>query len=205
MNLRKLILGSLTSLFTDCDDLLSDLLDLVLGLRNRSGVLVGVVIGSNHCDNVVESLHQVLDNSFTPLLHLRKLNSRERSGRLLVFLRCLSNTVGLSLFNGTGLLVGLRAHMRTLLRHINSRLLLLLVCNLRLQPALARNGDIAASILWCGRDTVLVSQGVRKPAVEVTLLKVENTVLTIRNVLCEEVMEVVRLECQEDTTTVSQS
>src|SRR5699024_2608197 len=102
-------------------------------------------------------------------------------------------------------LVGLRAHMGTFLRHIDSRLLLLLVCNLRLEPALARNSDIAASILWCGRDTVLVSQGVRKPAVEVTLLKVKNTVFTIRNVLCEKVVKVVRFECQEDTTTVSQS
>lgn len=50
-----------------------------------------------------------------------------------------------------------------------------------------------------------MSRGVGEPAVKVTLLEVENTLLTIGDILGEEVVEVVGLEGQENATAVRET
>jgi hypothetical protein len=51
----------------------------------------------------------------------------------------------------------------------------------------------------------LVARGIGEPAVEITLLEVENTFLAVGNIFGEEVVEVVELEGQEDATAVGET
>lgn len=51
----------------------------------------------------------------------------------------------------------------------------------------------------------MASRGIRETTVEVTLFKVENTFLAVGNILGEEIVEVVRLQRQEDTTAIGKT
>jgi hypothetical protein len=50
-----------------------------------------------------------------------------------------------------------------------------------------------------------VARSIREAAVKVTLLEVENTFLAVRNILGEEVVEIVGLKGEEDATTVGET
>lgn len=54
-------------------------------------------------------------------------------------------------------------------------------------------------------DAVGSSRGIGESAVEITLLEVEHTLLTVGDVLSEEVVEVVELQSKEDTATIGET
>lgn len=53
------------------------------------------------------------------------------------------------------------------------------------------------------RKTVAVSRGIGEPTVKVAFLKIKNRFFTVGYVFGEKVVEVVRLQGKENTTTVS--
>src|SRR6185437_14719057 len=58
VSLVDFLLSSLFRLIPQCGDLLANLHELLLGLGNRRRVLVRVLIGADHGDNVIECLDE---------------------------------------------------------------------------------------------------------------------------------------------------
>jgi hypothetical protein len=77
--------------------------------------------------------------------------------------------------------------------------------NLGRKPALARDRNLVAFFRGSSAERVVRLQGVREPTVEITFLEVENSFLSVRNVLGEEVVEVVGFQGEEDTPTVGKT
>ncbi|KAJ5824194.1 hypothetical protein N7447_006534 [Penicillium robsamsonii] len=212
--LIKLLLGGVASVTTNSSDLLGNLLQLALGLGNRRGIFAGVFIGADNGDDIVEGLNQILDNGVIGILQLEQFNGARRYSRLSgliqavlrgrVFLSLHDHGVPILGLGGRGLglaLVGTCVHVSCLLR---IGVGLLFFSKLPRQTALARNCDGLSLCSGCSRE-VLVSQGIGEAAVEVALLEVKNAFFTVGNVLGEEIMEVVKLQGQEDAATIGKA
>jgi hypothetical protein len=78
----------------------------------------------------------------------------------------------------------------------------LLLSNLPRETTVARDCNRLALLAGSNLDAVGVSRSIGESAIEVALLEVQNTLLAVRNVLGEEIVEVVGLQSHENAAAI---
>ena len=187
-----------------------DLLEIALGARNGGAELAGLGACVDSGNNVVDHLDELLNDRLSSLGNIDVVNSsngrlgcrrssrgRSRSNSLLDLLLLLAHS-SLGLLGGVLNSLHLSTHVRSLCSKIA-----LSLCRLSGQAAALANGDL---VLSAHLRPVLVVHGLgREASAEFALLKVGHSILAARDVLGEEVVEVVAVERVVDTTGVSES